>query len=135
MRRGSREAPAQAELRPTCPGPSRIVLPCGVIPSNLGRIILSTFFAFAAPMVQALLSVRRDRIMGGGVVRRGNPGSPGSGGASPYLPRKLPRHYPTKIEEQKHEHDRRPVALLVQSGFGGQDVTGKLADLPPSPTR
>jgi hypothetical protein len=108
----TREAPAQAELRPTCPGDS---LPGGATLSNLGRMI---WRACSRPT----FAVRKAQSWGD-TVRRGNPGSPGSGGASSYLRR---GDTPLKIDEQA----RRPEALLVQSGFGGQDITGKLATLP-----
>ena len=39
MGEAARKAPAQAELRPTSAGASRIILPCGVTPREfLGRL-------------------------------------------------------------------------------------------------
>jgi hypothetical protein len=66
MGKATREAPAQAELRPTSAGAFRVILLCGVTPLN-SAVDWSTNF------------IRGD------VAGQGHAGSPGSDRASPYL--------------------------------------------------
>ncbi len=55
--------------------------------------------------------------MGGDTVRRGNAGSPGSGGASPYLPRGFPR-FPA-LRRDPIKSWSADLARLQQTDLGG----------------
>ena len=67
------EAPAQAELRPTCAGAFRVILPCDATPDEI------------------LVSLPVNFIRGDAICEA-SAGSHGSGGASPYLRRGFPYH-------------------------------------------
>jgi hypothetical protein len=105
VRRGDPGSPGSGGASPYLARRSRVFLPCGLTLSNLGRLIWRA-------CSKLTLAVRKAQSWGRLPVRRGDPGSPGSGGTSPYLPR---GDNPLKIDEQASSRE----ALLVQSGLGG----------------
>jgi hypothetical protein len=78
----TRQAPAQAELRPTCAAASHVALLSASSPTHRRDA--------TRPRVTLPARVQRPRtsttIFGGSHHHRGNPASPGSGGALPWLP-------------------------------------------------
>ena len=102
VRRGDPGSPGSGGASPYLP---RVFL-------RLRRYPIKSWSADLARLQQTDLGGSQGPIMGAIPVRRGDPGSPGSGGASPYLPR---GDNPLKIDEQASSRE----ALLVQSGLGG----------------
>ena len=82
-------SPGSGGASPYLPRRSRVFLPGGVLPSNLGRL-------FWRACSRPTLAVRKAQSWGRYREAR-QPGSPGSGGASPYLRR---GDTPLKIAEQ-----------------------------------